>query len=110
MSRSEYLQKWYQNNKNRLRAGNTQVHRKNRLKTKYGLTLEQYNQMFQNQGGVCKICDKPPPIDTLLCVDHCHRTKKNRGLLCKPCNLLIGNAHESIAVLESAIKYIKGFE
>ncbi len=54
------------------------------LKYRYGLTLEQYDQMFKNQDGVCKICRKAHR--KFLYVDHCHTTEKIRGLLCPRCN------------------------
>lgn len=35
---------------------------------------------------VCEICGKTET----LCVDHCHKTKKFRGLLCQACNSALG--------------------
>ena len=62
--------------------------RKYTLRYNYGLTPEQYDTMFQVQGGVCAICKNPPQDDKKrrLVVDHCHATEKNRGLLCIKCN------------------------
>jgi formate dehydrogenase maturation protein FdhE len=57
-----------------------------RLKFLYGITLDQYEQMFADQHGLCLICRLPEPSGTRLAVDHCHSTKKVRGLLCKKCN------------------------
>lgn len=68
--------------------------RKNNLK-KYGLTIEQYDKMFQEQGGVCAICGQPETHSNqtgikTLGVDHDHATGKIRGLLCLVCNLKLG--------------------
>ena len=59
--------------------------RDRRLRRKYGLTLAQYNRMLKAQGGVCKLCGRPPQ-KLALAVDHDHKTKRVRGLLCFTCN------------------------
>lgn len=51
-----------------------------------GITVSQYHQMFANQKGICKLCEKRPATN----IDHCYLTKKVRGLLCHGCNLLAG--------------------
>lgn len=66
--------------------------RKSNLKQKYGLTLEQYEQMVRDQNGVCAICGRPEKYSVTenytrrLSVDHNHKTGKTRGLLCRWCN------------------------
>jgi hypothetical protein len=72
----------------------------------YGLSLEQYNELVQKQGGVCAICGKPP-TKRALHVDHCHQTSKIRGLLCRGCNLALGNMEEDISRLYKAIAYLE---
>ena len=56
--------------------------------SKYDLTVEEYDVIFNAQGGVCAICKAPPRADKQgkLAVDHCHKTTRNRGLLCIRCN------------------------
>jgi hypothetical protein len=52
----------------------------------YGLTLEQYERMLQECNGRCPICKVPfnPAIRNLWPnVDHCHRTGRVRGILCR---------------------------
>jgi hypothetical protein len=51
-------------------------------KRKYGLSADQYETMLKAQDYRCKICKKRQK----LCVDHCHKTGRVRGLLCIPCN------------------------
>lgn len=58
---------------------------KSRIKRKYGITYDDYLQMFATQNGVCKLCFRPPHKKRLS-IDHCHRTGKVRGLLCLQCN------------------------
>ena len=82
-------------------------YRKYRLKFEYGLTLENYDKMSLAQDGNCAICGGKNKLHGKLAVDHCHKTKKVRGLLCHNCNLGLGNFHESISKLESAICYLK---
>ncbi len=76
----------------------------------YGIGLKEYDQMLTNQGGVCKICGEPPEKrgkDKYLPVDHCHTTKKIRGLLCKPCNVGLGAFLDSPKLLDKAKEYLK---
>lgn len=42
------------------------------LKKQYGLTIEDYNKILEDQGGVCRICKKPPKPNRRLAVDHDH--------------------------------------
>lgn len=82
------------------------------LLKKFGISLEQYNQMHSEQNGVCKICKQPEThkrngVLKALAVDHCHKTGKVRGLLCCDCNTGIGKLKDSIDVLLSAVQYLK---
>lgn len=56
------------------------------LKKRYKLTLEEYEQLFKQQAFACAICLQSKP----LCVDHDHTTSRVRGLLCAQCNFKIG--------------------
>ena len=79
--------------------------RKYRIKGRYGISLEEYNDLLVNQSGKCGICEKLPLFDP-LCVDHDHNTGKVRGLLCSNCNKGVGLLQDSISVLSSAINYL----
>jgi hypothetical protein len=81
-----------------------------RLKRKYGITLEDYNNMLKSQNNVCKTCGTSNPganSDKYFNVDHCHKTGKIRGLLCGQCNIALGLVKDNISVLENLIKYLK---
>lgn len=76
--------------------------------TKYGITLEQYNEMFALQAGSCAICKKhQSELQKALAVDHCHTTQMIRGLLCSTCNIGLGYFQDSETSLLAAIEYLK---
>jgi Recombination endonuclease VII len=61
-----------------------------RLKSRYGLTKEQYEELFEKQQGCCALCGKHQSVlKTRLAVDHCHQTSEIRSLLCSYCNLRV---------------------
>lgn len=68
--------------------------RKKTLQRKYGITINDYEQMFQQQNGVCKICKGLDPSGRRLAVDHCHTTGVVRGLLCPSCNTALGRIEQ----------------
>ena len=74
----------------------------------HGITLEQYQEMFDKQNGCCAICNvHQDKLKQALCVDHNHQTNKIRGLLCGKCNRGIGYLNDNINTLEQAINYLK---
>ena len=79
---------------------------KAKLKKKYGITLEQYEAMFDEQKGVCYIC-KNESLNKRLSVDHCHKTGKIRRLLCDKCNMTLGLVNDSQELLKQFIFYLK---
>ncbi len=83
---------------------------KNRdLKKNYGITSEVYNAMRMEQDCRCAICGKHEIENkTRLGVDHCHITKRIRGLLCHSCNLAIGMLKDDVNILTNAIAYLRG--
>ncbi len=77
-----------------------------KLKCAYGLTNEQYEDMLSRQDGCCAVC-KRPPLGRKLSVDHCHSTKKIRGLLCHSCNIALGMLKDDPQIALSASEYLK---
>lgn len=75
------------------------------LKNKYGITIDEYKEILKKQGGVCAICKKSETKRNLS-VDHCHKTGKIRGLLCKKCNSGIGLLCDSKEIVSSALIYL----
>ena len=76
------------------------------LKSKYGITIDDYERMFEEQGGKCWICKQKKKK---LSVDHNHKTGKVRALLCTNCNTSLGKMKDSIQILENAISYLKKY-
>lgn len=75
----------------------------------YGVSLEQYGEMFVRQQGRCAICRREHgalPDHGLLVVDHDHSTGKVRGLLCATCNTAIGLLHDDPSAALAAAKYL----
>ncbi|MFD8594570.1 endonuclease VII domain-containing protein [Kitasatospora sp. NPDC059646] len=80
-----------------------------RLQATYGLTAEEYQRLFEAQGGACAICQETRR--TNLAVDHCHKTQALRGLLCQRCNgqLLARGARDRPEVLRRAADYLEDY-
>jgi len=82
------------------------------LKIKYGITLEEYEQMLKNQNQCCKICKSKKPGRKgvkRFAVDHCHKTNKVRGLLCMSCNTAIGLLNENPVLFDAAKQYLEEY-
>ncbi len=78
------------------------------LKSKFGITLEQYNSLIEKQEGRCAVCGIDGcPTGRALAVDHCHETKEIRGLLCARCNTMLGLSKDNIKTLKNAIVYLE---
>lgn len=75
------------------------------LKT-YGLTLEQYEALYEAQGGVCYICQRATGKVRRLAVDHDHATGYVRGLLCRPCNSVLAHFRDDSYALHRAGNYL----
>ncbi len=73
----------------------------------YGISEKEYQKLFKQQKGVCKICKRRD--SRRLGVDHSHKTGKIRGLLCQKCNAGLGMFLDSVRTLKSAIKYLGGY-
>jgi hypothetical protein len=80
--------------------------RNGKLLSRYGITQEQYEEMYEAQQGICPICcgwfEK-------LFVDHCHDTGKVRALLCGMCNPGLGFFKDDVELLKRAIEYLDGW-
>ena len=95
-----------ENRERRRKAG-----KKFELKSRYGLTVAEFDAMQTAQGNACAICHISF-IKALrsIYVDHNHETGKTRALLCRTCNLMLGNAKENIDTLRFAADYLEHFQ
>jgi len=80
---------WAARNPERVRA----LHRAGHLRKKYGLTQPEVDAILVAQDGVCALCRAPHPrFKNGWHIDHDHGPGgKVRGMLCQPCNHLIGH-------------------
>jgi hypothetical protein len=79
------------------------------LKAKYGLTVEARDRLVLAARGRCMICGDKPADGKTLSIDHSHKTRKVRGVLCTRCNFGIGYFLDSPELLASAIEYLGRF-
>ena len=80
------------------------ISKKTRLRV-YNLSIQKYEDLLKKQNYRCAICN------CLLKnvrdnIDHCHRNDHVRGILCGNCNMILGLAHDNVAKLLSACKYL----
>jgi hypothetical protein len=76
--------------------------RKSHLKRKYGLTLEEFDELLAAQGGGCAICGRPEADN----VDHDHDTGRVRGILWFKCNVAVGQMDDDGDRLIAAAAYL----
>ncbi|SRR5258708_28943418 len=98
----------------RYRDKNKHVVENKRLKARYGISIDDYQQLYQEQSGLCKICSMPEMIRIVngnqvraLAIDHNHKTGKVRGLLCYKCNVGLGSFNDDTKLLKQAIDYLR---
>ena len=101
--RTEYLHKWYLGRKN--------WYKESHLKKTYGLTLEDFIKILENQNSLCGICKKdltklsPKSVH----IDHCHNSTdlKIRGILCNKCNMALGLLNDDVNLFNACRKYLE---
>lgn len=79
------------------------------LKGSYGITLQEWEALYEAQGGKCAICKHEEDTDRYanLSVDHCHTAGHVRGLLCNNCNRALGMFKDDPTVLDAAAAYLR---
>lgn len=122
----KYARKYYQKNRTEIRKRNAEHYAKNRkrilaqqkkyqptryarsLKSRYRMTLEEYEARLLFQNHECAACrtDLRELKKRHIHVDHCHRSKKVRGILCGPCNIALGVVKEDPNRLRCLADYI----
>ena len=80
---------------------------KARYLRKYGITMAQGKEMWASQGGLCRCCGKYLKWDCRDTVtDHCHDTGRVRGILCRSCNMAIGQLGDDLRGVKQAVAYL----
>lgn len=129
-AKKEYQKKYYQLNKAKLLAYRKNHYSENKevyhqrlkewakanpdarksalLKNVYGISLNDYKQLFEQQKGLCKGCGAShSELKRGLMVDHDHQTKKVRGLLCDACNRALGAVKDNVDTLKNLLDYLQ---
>lgn len=111
--RKEYQKKWRENNRDKMRKYAQKYRDQHRdkpahLMRKYGITVERKEEMYTEQNGICLVCNQPLKAvhDRDTCVDHCHTTKRVRGLIHWYCNILVGVFEKKPVLLEQVRDYV----
>lgn len=100
----------YSNYDKEKRSESREYHRqwKSDLKRKYGISVDEYNSLLEKQQNSCAVCETHlSNFNERLAVDHCHSTGKVRGLLCRHCNLMLGNASDQADILRAGASYLE---
>lgn len=101
---------WVINKRAKLRAdyaADPEAEWRRRLMPKYGITSEQWDEMYNAQEGRCATCDThQSKLKRRLNIDHDHSTGKVRGLLCDACNRALGHVNDSVDTLRRLINYL----
>lgn len=96
---------YYEKNKKHLVY--CQIHKR------YGVTEQQYKERLKQQNNRCAICTKRPTRHKThgkrLYVDHDHKTKQVRGLLCFHCNTALGYLREDAVAARRMLRYIERY-
>lgn len=92
---------------------------RHRLKTKYGMTVQDFETLLRAQDGKCLICECVVVVTTAenrtrhgksATVDHNHKTGEVRSVLCNNCNRGLGLFGEDQRVLRNALSYLRIFD
>ena len=108
-NRERAREQWNRHNRKRLAdPAHRQQKRDNELRRVYGLTRQELDALIAKQRGKCAICNGDPNgAGTRLHVDHCHDSKRVRGLLCGKCNTAVGLLDDDPARAEALAKYLR---
>lgn len=89
--------------------------RRRKLLSKYGLTLDAFDEILVAQGCLCAICkvqlDREydgPNKQYCPHVDHCHTSNRVRGILCRLCNLAVGYVRDNPTIARKVAFYLEG--
>lgn len=89
----------------RMQPKNKAYMRNYKLVRNYNITVDEYNEMFTAQMGLCAICGLPS--SKRLCVDHDHKTGHIRNLLCRVCNNTVGWLEADPIRAYNAVDYVE---
>jgi hypothetical protein len=110
-----YAKSWRENHPEEYKARNKKHNRLRYERNPYcgrierhGISVQQIKDMVATQKNSCGICGKEF-LNNFFHIDHCHKTGRVRGLLCRKCNVGIGFMEDDVSILQKAIKYVQSF-
>ena len=77
-----------------------------RWRTLYNLTPEQYDALYEAQGGVCWLCQRHTGATRALSVEHDHASGRVRSLACRPCNDFLGHLRDDPKMAQRFVDYL----
>lgn len=97
----EYYKQWYQLRKD--------IYKEKHLQKAHGISLEDLFKLLDDQNYLCAICkiDLSSKNPKNVHVDHCHKTKKIRGVLCNSCNMALGLLKDDTNIVKSCLEYLE---
>lgn len=78
-----------------------------RLRKKYGITFAQKSELLKRQGGKCGNLNCSVNQGHSWHLDHDHKLGHIRGVLCRGCNMALGNVHDDVGLLMGLIEYFQ---
>lgn len=105
----EQSRRRHKESQRRWKAANPERHRELNFKSKYGITFAERDAMLVAQGNKCAACGTSEPGGKYKTwhMDHCHKTKRNRGILCHGCNVSLGHMKDDPEKIRCLADYIE---
>ena|ERR1700693_4932804 len=110
---NKYTSNWYSKNphkKKEYREKRKEYTKLRLIQIKYGLSPKEYKELFNQTNNECPVCNVifySNGNGSHACVDHNHTTGKIRGIICRNCNVALGNTKDNPKILRALIEYLK---
>lgn len=100
--RKAQQRRWYAAQRN---SAPEAFQKRSRLR-KYGLSVDEFEAMWVSQGGRCSACHDVLVDGPATHIDHCHKTGVVRGILCRSCNVALGQLGDDPIRIQGLLMYI----
>lgn len=111
---NKWYKQYYKENSDTVKQNSKKYKLKNKISIRskiHGITQEKYNELFNKYCGLCWICKindgEQIDHDHLCCPGKSGCEKCVRGILCGPCNRMLGHAHDNVRNLRAGIGYLQ---
>jgi hypothetical protein len=92
------------------RVKNRQKNYRQEVVRKYGVDFTWFDKKFEEQNQSCAVCKKQlewTDKQNTPHVDHCHESRKVRGILCNRCNTVLGLCFDDKELFKNLIGYLE---